>query len=598
MILGSLCQNLPAYLLRRKETIFINVDDVFTDKVKRVQERVENVPLHTYAPSSKPLVSQDDHNMLMRLSYPVTLYGEKGCMADAQFSIIDGIESYIHRYRPRSFEKYLLDKAGYEAKFRVNNPKSYDMHTRISPDNNGALSLNDLFTQNQLVREAEIFWDKLDPSCSIITAIFAGALAKKLQCDARRQDGQMSAQIAEGKKHTEIFSEKDVGKIEGDPPECNVVPIKDLFKLPNEVPEADLDSSPDLSYEDSFVYWMDRNPDALAKALERFSRVSLSHSLNKLYILTGQEESFRLPNTSNGTLERTPKAQDFYAFFDIEKNRSYNAFIDDKVTVYGMAALSMCPALMPYAYEFFAGEKHKDMFVAHNVFAFQRYGLYDSNTIYDMMSITGENFKENRLHWESHQYGRNFNICAQICAVDYLYKRRAMGMQDTYLGDMNRSVDPNEATRHALDYAQRAIMGVLQNTDTGNSPGRIPKDSAYPSVAIEETLTQFRLHDPTVLGFLDFDKLSNTEKQSYLFLTQPASIRAAECYIDIDNRKAEEIRESIIQSIPGLLHEMQKSLYFMPKVVSQLVTGCDYNQAIRQPPTNKDTDNYDFYPDL
>jgi len=566
--------------------------------MKKVMERVKNVPLHTYTPSSKPLISQSDHGMLMRLSYPVTLYGEEGCMSESQFSIIDGIESYIHKYRPRSFAKYLIDKAGVEGYTRSHNPKSYDMRTRFAPDDNGVLSLNDLFTQNQLVREAEIFWDKLDPSCPLITAIFAGALARKLQCDARRQEGQINACISEGKARSELFTDSDAVKISGSEREANIIPIQDLFRLPaSEEPVSD--SSADLSPEESFAYWMDHNPVALAKALERFSQVSIAHSLNKLYKLVGRDAPFEFPASPNGTLDRTPNAHDFYEFFDIERNKRFDAYIDDKVTVYGMAAMSMAPALMPYAYEFFAGEKHKDLFVSHNLFAYQRYGLYDSNTIYDVMAITGENYKENRLHWESHLYGRNFNTCAQICAVDYLYRRRAMGMQPAYLGDMNRSVNPYEATRHALDFAQRAIMSTLSSgLAADGSFGRIPKETAYPSVAVEETLTQFNLHDPTMLGFLKFDELSNTGKQSYLFLTQPASIRAAQCYLEKDEKKTEEIRNSVIRSVPGLLHEIQKSLFFMPKEVSKLVTGCDYSKAFSQPLREQDLMTYDNYPDL
>ena len=218
-------------------------------------------------------------------------------------------------------------------------------------------------------------------------------------------------------------------------------------------------------------------------------------------------------------------------------------------------------------------------------FSHFNYTNFDADSLYDLISLDDAFVSKSRASWraEKHEYARkNYIGSTERMALDYLFVKRAFCGNDgkaVYLGAANKFGNPQRLLNYSLGICEGLLQEMLDKANgLGISLGDIPppRDTPYPSVAIEETIRQFHLHDPTVLSFLNEGHMTDLEKQRYLFLTQPAVLSLADGLITRNNEIKTQLDKSLEDFLPVFLYEAQKSLYLMPKELSQCVLERDY----------------------
>lgn len=557
----------------------------YEQKLARLAKGVETF---SYLPRSDGMLAPDEHNMRMRLQYPDWDFSDIPHIRLIQEDIIDGLQAFISINNPEGFRKFSVSRnAQLFLKDRVGSQRGFiKRFGSIDPEDYSRFNLNSEDGQQALLRDTRIFFDRIDPVHPVMVALWAQAWAKKIICDSRRRKSALNALRAS----TGDSSGVDVHVVEYNGREQIPLKIGDIFKLSSmdttHMVDLNTANCSILSQCGSFQYWAQNEPDALCDALLRFASLSLGMTVGNYNKLLGVEPP-KYPSNPNDFV-RHFTLQDITDFIYDPITPRYTREETDKnnpVSVYTLAAFFPCPALLPYSKGMHPGTTEADFIKRPIAFSYFNYTNFDADSLYDLVSLDDAFASKPRASWraERHEYAKkNYIGSTERMALDYLFVKQACyGNCDNavYLGAANKFGNPQRLLKYSLGICEGLLQEMLDRANgLGVSLGDIPppRDTPYPSVALEETVRQFHLHDPTILNFSKDANMSEIDRQRYLFLTQPSVLSLADGLITRNKDIKAQLDKSLDEFLPVFLYEVQKSLYFMPKELSQCVLERDY----------------------
>lgn len=555
----------------------------YEDILNRIAKGVENF---TYKPQPNGQLSPDLHNMRMRLQYPELAFSEIPDIEAMQSDIIDGLQAFISIYRPEGFRKFSVERNAYlYMKERVGPSRGYvTRYGAIDPEDYSSHNLNSEVGQQSLLRDTRIYFDRMDPINPVMVAMWAKAWAKKLYCDKKRRDAIVGTlRATQGD-----FDSGDIRVAEFKGRKQLPLDVGDIFKLSKTDTEhmVDIESSGQtfLSQCGSFLYWANNDPAVLCDALNRFADLSLGLTLKRYKTLLGDKVP-PPPNNPNAKLPHLDISDFFSYLYDPGDYTRTESEMHNPVSVYALAAFFQCPGLLPYSRDYHQGAREEDFILKPIAFSHFTFKNYDANSLYDLVTLSGKLSERPRATWhaERHEYAcKNYLSATEKMALDYLYTKGACHGHATYLGDANRLYNPDTLLNNALNICDGFLQYQLHKAKAqGIFIGEIPhpRETPYPTVALEEAVRQFHLHDPTVLSGIYRSDMSKHDMQQYLFLTQPSILKITDGLLTRDNEIRANIEKSLEDFLPTFLYEAQKSLCLMPKEYSRCVTDRTYVYA-------------------
>lgn len=554
--------------------------NTYEDILNRIAKGVDNF---TYKPQPSGQLSPDLHNMRMRLQYPDLAFSEIPDIATMQSDIIDGLQAFISIHRPEGFRKFSVERNAYlYMKERVGASRGYvTRYGSIDPEDYSSHNLNSELGQQSLLRDTRMYFDRMDPINPVIVAMWAKAWAKKLYCDKRRREAIVGTLRAS--QNDSVSDDIRIAEFKGR--KQLPLAVGDIFKLSKTDTEhmVDIESSEQtfLSQCGSFLYWMHNDPMVLCDALNRFADVSLGLTLRRYKKLLGFKIP-PMPNNPNAKLPHLDISDLFSYVFDSGNYTRTESEMHNPVSIYSLAAFFQCPGLLPYSRDFHQGAHEEDFILKPIAFSHFTFKNYDTNSLYDLVSLSGKLSERSRATWhaERHEYAcKNYLSATEKMALDYLYTKGTCHGHNTYLGDANILYNPNALLKNALNICDGFLQHQLHKAKAqGIFIGEIPhpRETPYPTVALEEAVRQFHLHDPTVLSGVYRPNMSKHDMQQYLFLTQPSILKITDGLLTRDKEIRSNIEKSLEDFLPSFLYEVQKSLCFMPKEYSRCVTDRTY----------------------
>lgn len=541
-------------------------------------EGVNKTPLYSTEENHH---SHKDQLMTVDLQYPLPPYERNPYTNAIQLGIIDGLQAFASVCHPRILKKYAVDVNLRNAHIQFYNPEYAKVQELLRPDKISEFNLDTEMGHEFLSLEARLFFDKLDPVYPVSTALYAKALAEKLRCDIARNEGiKKSLSLMH---HTPSAPEDAVEVLPADESKTVMLHPEELLNLPvftsDHVGEAARDGKTFLAATNTFQYIIDNHPERAITILDTYADTSLSLTYNKFAEMLGRQQiSIGYPVSASRLAELVNDTD--------ENGKTLFHGIDDKLSTYTAVIFTEQPALYPYIHKYMYSSYAPEQLCLQNVRSYLDYTLYDSNTQYDALPLASRFTEKNYSQWEAfdHEYVPNNFLGARAnLALDYLYRRSAFGGHPTYMGVNNTNLCGEDTIKTAMDLAVRYIDRELRHQKlSGVDLGVVPQDSAYPTVALEETAKQFHIHDPATLAVVTNLPLSTEDKRMYLYLTQPAISKIVDAKLHIDGEKTKALYGSIFGKLPDLLYEMQKAMLFMPEKAQERIRNTLYDIPLKQ----------------
>lgn len=533
-----------------------------------------------------------DQLMAIDLQYPLVPYEKDPYTKNIQLGIVDGLQAFASVCKPKILKKYAVDVNWRNALLRLHKKDYARMQELRSPDKISEFNLDTEAGHAFLGLEARLFLDKLDPVFPVATALYAKALAEKIRCDIRRNEGISSAQERFHNTYTSLDTAGCIVEpLIPNESHKNFLDPQDLLKVPltpeDQIGFKSRDMQEYHSSANTLQYLIDTQPSKAAEFLDTYANISLSLTINKFNHLLG-----RTPIPIGSPV----KGKDLAELVNDTDERGRVQFLcsDDKLSIYTAVAFVEHPALYPYIHKFLYNTYAPEFLSGSTAQSYLDFNLYDTATQYDFIPLCSSYVKKSLKQFEDmdHEYVPNNLVGARsTLALDYLYRRNAFGGHPSYLGVNNSMLFGEDAIKTAMDLSVRTLDNELRQAKFRHVDlGITPLDSAYPSVSLEETAKQFHVHDPATLAFVTNLPLTVEDKRMYLFLTQPAVMKLVDARLHEDNQKHHAIYKSIHGKLPDLLYEMQKATLFMPQEAKKQLHDVLQNITIEK--------TYSNYPSL